>query len=69
MSSSNLLTRTYELRRDAPPPMRWANYEQKIIADWELLLNSEEGCDGSAVHLRIGLDCKQDESSQTTEGA
>jgi hypothetical protein len=33
------------------------------------MLISDRSGDGSAVHLRIGLDREQDESSQTTEGA
>jgi hypothetical protein len=40
---------TYELHPDPPPAMTWQEYEQRVMAEWTSLLDSED-CDERRVH-------------------
>lgn len=41
---------TYELFPSPPAPMQWEEYEQRVIAEWNCLLNSQKGCDERTIH-------------------
>lgn len=41
--------RSYEMHQNPPPHMTWEEYEQKVIAEWNSLLNSPE-CNEKLVH-------------------
>lgn len=44
------LSPTYELHPDPPPPMDWEEYQQRVAAAWQSLLNSAEGCSERSIH-------------------
>ena len=44
------MTRTYELHPDPPSRMTWDEYEQRVVAEWAALLDSDEGCEEPSIH-------------------
>lgn len=49
-SSDGSVSLTYSLHPDPPARMPWEEYEQRVLAEWEALLNFTEGCDERRVH-------------------
>jgi hypothetical protein len=44
------LEKTYEITLNPPPPMKWEEYEQRVLAEWDVLLNSETECTERNIH-------------------
>jgi len=45
-----LMQKTYEIEKNAPPPMSWDEYETKTLTAWDELLSGPEAGDEGVIH-------------------